>query len=219
VPLTLAMINDVNSNYYAFGKGTAAQNQPQNGSIGTGTTGSGTNTLKLALTNFQTAGSSALTGATGLPISAMQYNFADPAGFKGVYVVQRKGDATVGYPIFRLNVTQYYEFSEGWLKGLRPGGNISFAAWNRSYWYSTPDQKRHLYGAALENPTVNVFMSYTRKFRKVRFSTQVNVNNLFNHYDLNFTPNNGTGFTNPNNIGVSYSGEPRLWIWSNTVSF
>jgi outer membrane receptor for ferric coprogen and ferric-rhodotorulic acid len=220
VPLTLAMINDVNSNYYAFGKGTIATNQPQNGSIGTGTTGSGTNTLKIALVNFQAGGSTALTGATGLPISAMQYNWSDPSGFKDRgYIVQRKGDATVGYPVFRLNLTQFYEFSEGWLKGLRPGGSVAFAAWNHSYWYATPDLKRHLYQAALPNPAVNVFASYSRRFGKYRWTTQVNVNNLFNHYQLNFTPNNGAGFTNPNNIGVSYSGEPRLWVWTNSVQF
>jgi outer membrane receptor for ferric coprogen and ferric-rhodotorulic acid len=220
VPLTLDMINDVNSNYYAFGKGTAAANQPQNGSIGTGTTGSGTNILKLALTNFQVGGSTALTGATGLPFSAMQYNFADPAGLKGRYIVQRKGDATVGYPVFRLNYSTYYEFTQGVLKGLRPGGNLSLAAWNHSYWYATPDQKRHLYGAALMNPTVNLFASYSHKIgKRYKWSTQVNVNNVFNHYKLNFTPNNGAGFTNPNNIGVSYSGEPRQWVWTNSVSF
>ena len=48
---------------------------------------------------------------------------------------------------------------------------------------------------------------------------QINVNNVFNHYQLNFTPNNGSGFTNPNNIGVSYSGEPRLWVWTNAIAF
>jgi outer membrane receptor for ferric coprogen and ferric-rhodotorulic acid len=221
VPLTLAMINDPNSNYYAFGKGTASTNQPQNGSIGTGTTGSGTNTLKLALSNFQPGGRTALTGATGLPITAMQYNWSDPAGFRDRgYIVQRKGDATIGYPVVRFNYTTYYEFTSGWLKGFRPGGNLALAAWNRSYWYATPDLKRHLYGAALENPTVNLFMSYSRKFgKRIRWTTQMNVNNAFNHYQLNFTPNNGTGFTNPANIGVSYSGEPRQYIWTNTIAF
>lgn len=224
VPLTVAMINDVNSNYYAFGKGTlpTSANYPLNGSVGTGTTGSGDVTLKKALKNFAfngTAGIGALTGATGLPFSAMQYNFADPANYGGVYVVQRKGDATVGYPAFRFNYTTYYTFTEGWLKGLRPGGNIAFAADNRTYWYATPDRVRHLYASSLENPTVNAFLSYSHKFGRYAYSTQLNVNNLFNHYQLNFTPNNGTGFTNAASVGISYSGEPRLWVWTNSIGF
>jgi outer membrane receptor for ferric coprogen and ferric-rhodotorulic acid len=219
VPLTTEMINDPNNPYHAFGQGTAPANQPVNGAIGTGTLGSGGNILKTVLTDFQAGGQTALTGATGLPVSARQYAFADPAGYKGVYVVQRKGDATVGYPVFRLNLTTFYDVQDGWLKGLRPGGSIAFSAWNRTYWFAIPDRSRHLYSASLENPTVNLWLSYSRKFRKVRWSTQVNVNNVFNHYQINFTPNNGTGYTNPSNVGISYSGEPRLWVWSNTVSF
>src|SRR5581483_7939131 len=89
VPLTVSMISDPGSPYFAFGWAsgqTAANynraNEPINGSIGQPIGGSlGTRDLFNALGQFRNAaGQTALTGRTGLPFSAMQYAFADPAG-------------------------------------------------------------------------------------------------------------------------------------------
>jgi outer membrane receptor protein involved in Fe transport len=221
VPLTIAMLNgtdpnDPNRYYTAFGPNTLPQNQPLSGSIGAGSNA----TLKNALLNFRKGTAQALTGATGLPISAMQYAWSDPGGYRqNGYVVQRKGDATVGYPVVRVNVTNDYTFSKTWLKGLHVGGSVALAWYNRTYFFNMPDRSRHLYGLAVENPTVNTWIGYAHRFRRVTWSSQVNVNNMFNKYDINFTPNNGTGFTNPVNVGVSYSGEPRYYVWTNKVSF
>jgi len=160
-----------------------------------------------------------LTGRTGLPFSAIQYNFADPGGYQSVYIVKKKDEATVGYPVFRINLTNDYTFSEGYAKGIHVGASVALAWENRTYYYATPDRLRHLYSASLENPMVNGWFGYKHKFNHVTWNSQVNINNLFNKYRLDFTPNNGTGFTNLNNIGVRWNAEPRLYIWSNTVSF
>jgi hypothetical protein len=47
----------------------------------------------------------------------------------------------------------------------------------------------------------------------------VNVTNVFNHYVFGTLPNNGSGYTNPANLGVSFYGQPRLYVWTNTVTF
>jgi hypothetical protein len=66
----------------------------------------------------------------------------------------------------------------------------------------------------------NTFVSYRRKIgKRYSFSTQVNVTNVFNHYVFGTLPNNGSSYTNPANLGVSFYGQPRLYVWTNTVSF
>jgi outer membrane receptor for ferric coprogen and ferric-rhodotorulic acid len=224
VPLTLQMINnsDPTNPYYAFGQGTLPQNAPINGSIGNpvGATSQGTQYLKNALANFQNSiGQTALTGVTGLPFSAMQYAFADPAGLQGIYTVQKKGNYAVGAPAIRVNFTNSYAFQGGWLKGFEAGGTLALAYYNRSFYYATPDRARHLFGAPINNPQVNAMFAYTRKFRHVTWRTQVNINNVFNRYVLVLNPNNGTGFNNPGSLNATYYGVPRSYVWTNSFSF
>ena len=35
---------------------------------------------------------------------------------------------------------------------------------------------------------------------------------------LGSLPNNGSGYTNPANLSVSFYGQPRLYVWTNTLS-
>ncbi len=226
VPLTLSMINDPTSPYYAFASGSAftnpavaAANQPLNGSIGNGTTGTGDNILKNVLGQFTNGGTNALTGAVGLPITAMQYNWSDPANYQGTYVVAKKGNYTVGYPVYSTNVETDYTFSNGPIKGFGLGGTLDLAWYYRTFYFQTPDRNEHLYSQPMLNPMVNAFLSYTYKFRWATWHTQVNINNLFNHYVVSLYPNDGTGFTVPGNIGATYYGQPRSYVWSNTLSF
>ena len=46
----------------------------------------------------------------------------------------------------------------------------------------------------------------------------MNVTNVFNHYVFGTLPNNGSGYPNPANLGVSFYGQPRLYVWTNTVT-
>ena len=51
------------------------------------------------------------------------------------------------------------------------------------------------------------------------FVTQVNVAKSFNHYVFGTLPNNGSGYTVPANLAMSFYGQPRLYVWTNTLSF
>ena len=222
--LTVAMLNDINSPYYAFGQGTAAASQPLNGSIGgpTGGTAASQVYVKNALQWFRfgsATGPSALTGVTGLPISAIQYNWADPGGYQGQYIAQKKGNYTVGYPVYATNIETNYTFSQGPIKGFGLGGTLGLAWYYRSFYFATKDRAQHLYSQPIMNPQVNLFFSYTHKFRRVTFHTQLNIQNLFNRYVISISPNNGTGYAQMSNVnGVMY-GQPRNYVWSTKFDF
>jgi outer membrane receptor protein involved in Fe transport len=205
-PLTLAMINDPANPYYA---------NPDNGNGHvTGTNLS--NALKFFVSN---AKGSALTGATGLPLSKMQYTWSDPNHTGGQTIVARKGEATVGYAQYTFNLTQFYTFtSDNWLKGVGVGGTVSSGFNYRTYFYASPDGSRNLY-AAPNLTTVNGILSYSRKFKRTTWQTQVNVSNVFNHYIVDILPNNGSGYTNGQNLQATYYGQPRVYSWTNTFSF
>ena len=107
----------------------------------------------------------------------------------------------------------------GRLKGFGIGGSLDLGWYNRTFYYQTPDRTEHLYSAPLVNPQINTWLTYTRKFRWVTWQTQVNINNLFNHYVVSIYPNDGTGFTVAGNIGATYYGVPRSFVWTNTFTF
>jgi outer membrane receptor for ferric coprogen and ferric-rhodotorulic acid len=205
-PLTLAMINDPINPYYA---------NPDNGNGHV----TGTN-LKNALTYFVSpARGSALTDVTGLPLSKIQYAWGDPNHTNGQTTVARKGEPTVGYAQYTLNLTQFYTFTgENWLHGVGLGGSVSTGFKYRTYFYASPDGSRQLYSAP-NLTTVNGILSYARKFHRVSWQTQVNVDNVFNHYIVGILPNNGSGFTNGQNLQATFYGQPRTWRWTNTFSF
>lgn len=51
------------------------------------------------------------------------------------------------------------------------------------------------------------------------FSTQMNVDNVFDSYKVDLRPSGTTGFTVENAIGATFVGEPRYYSWTNTISF
>jgi outer membrane receptor for ferric coprogen and ferric-rhodotorulic acid len=224
--LTVAMMNDyahqlaAQGAYAAF---TDPNNEPLNGSIGGPQGGGGVNAvLKNALQQFHnggTTGATALTGRTGLPISAMQYAWADPANYGGLYYAQHKGNKAVGSPAIKMNFTNTYDFTRGFLKGFSVGGSVALAWFNQSFYYSTPDRVNHLFAAPLNNPQVNSWAMYTIKARRFTFKTQLNVSNLFNRYTVAINPNNGLGFSSTTNLNATFYSAPRSFLWTNTVSF
>jgi hypothetical protein len=179
-----------------------------------------TSNLRRVLQFFVGPNGSALTGVTGLPTSAIPYAWADPNGTQGQTVVARKGEYTIGYPQYRFVLTNNYTFTrDNWLKGFGVGGTVALGLKYRSYYYNTPGGGRELFSSP-DTWQVNAIVSYRRRLgRRFGWISQVNVENVFNHYVLGTQPSNGSGFTNPANLTVAFYGQPRMYVWTNSLSF
>jgi hypothetical protein len=168
-----------------------------------------------------------LTGAVGLPISNLQLNkqlalVATP----GVIVATRVGDKTTGYPEQSFNVTNFYTFSESWLRGFQVGGTLSLGWKNRAYYYyATPVTAANvltLQRTLLYTPNtnqVNLIVGYGHKFRRFTWGTQLNIANAFNRYEIRLVPNATSGFNTLSAINATWYQQPRVYAWTNTISF
>jgi hypothetical protein len=205
-PLTIAMMNDRTGQYWA-------QPADDNGRLLT-------SNLRRVLQFFVGPNGSALTGVTGLSTADIPYVWSDPNGTKGETTVARAGESTVGYAQYRFVLTNNYTFTrDNWLKGFGVGGTVALGLKNRTYYYNTPGGGRELFGSP-DSWQVNAIVSYRRKLgKRFGWATQVNVENVFNHYVLGTLPNNGSGFTNPANLAVTFYGQPRMYVWTNSLSF
>jgi outer membrane receptor protein involved in Fe transport len=214
--LTVAMMSDKTSPYYAYGLGGTTQT---NGRV------ANNSVLFRALRWFQLPnGSQARTLRAGRPISEIPYFFDDPSGLKGVAVLSAAGEPTIGHPLYRFVWTNSYQFTEGRLRGLAAGATVKWDYNKRTYWYSEPDGKggnvRKLYKEAQLPPIWDTFVRYSHRLgRKYAFSTQVNIYNQFNSYKIDLRPSGTSGYTVENAIGATFVGEPRLYSWTNTISF
>ena len=216
--LTVSMMSDRNSPYYAYGQGgtTEANGRITNNSV-----------VFRALRWFQIPSGGqniqARTLRTGRPVSEIPYVFGDPAGLQGVAVYAAADEPTVGHPLYRFVFTNTYEFSQGPLRGLTVGSTARWDLEKRTYWYTESDGKggniRNLYQEVPVNPQVNSFISYERRMGRYLFRTQMNVNNMFNIYKVELRPNGATGYAVENAMSATFVGEPRMYIWTNTVSF
>lgn len=199
-PLTITMINDPTSRYYA-------SPDPTNGSI--------TNAnLRTALTTADPIRGRAATGALGLPISAIQYNFTAPYP-GGVYPIYRASDLNTGFNEYTFNAQNHNTFSEGFLKGFGVFEDVQTYLKNRAYYVTTPGKERYLY--RLPSVTVfNIGLSYKRKLtERYVWSTQLNVRNILNHYKVLVMPSSGNG----TQLLARLSAQPRSFTWSNSISF
>jgi outer membrane receptor protein involved in Fe transport len=205
--LTLAMINDPSGPYYA-------SPDADSGSI--------TNpTLRSALTAVDPVHGSAATGATGLPISDIQYAFANPHG--GAITLYEAGEKNTGFNEFTVNFQNHYTFDSGRLKGAGVFLDARTYFHNRAYYtsyFSTSNTTalratRELYRL----PTSTVFglgLSYRRELRHhLSWTTQLNINNALNHYRVWVIPSASNGA----NFVARLSTQPRQFIWSNTFEF
>ncbi|HVU32729.1 MAG TPA: TonB-dependent receptor plug domain-containing protein [Opitutaceae bacterium] len=223
VQLTTAMIGDPNSPYFYAG----AQASPGSPNVSNVPTGAMVGTAKgkgyyvsNAMRYFiSPSDGTAITGRVGLPISQIQYNWVDANSTHGTIVAARAGEDTVGYPALRFSTTQRYDFTEGWLRGFSLGGSLSDDFQYRTYYYRSPDGIRRLFSQPELGVQVSPFLVYQHKFGRIAWRTQVNIYNLFNHYIVGLQPNNGYGYTNPQKIGASFYGQPRQYVWTNTISF
>lgn len=214
-PLTLAMINNQQSVFWA-------NPAPDSGSIQNGT-------LKTALKAVGPNGATSATDVTGLPLSAIQYTWGDPNGHNGVITPIVAGDKTTGYPHYTFSFTNRYEFERTFLKGFAITTNVNASYQFRSHYYpkygpgqvpgTTPfnQLQRQLYVRPTV-ATVDLGLSYTHKFgKRYVFTSQVNVQNAFNHYRYLFLP--AASSANPPINNYIPTAEPRLWIWTNSVAF
>jgi hypothetical protein len=169
-----------------------------------------------------------LTGAVNLPISELQLN-RTLAGINtpGTLVATRVGDKTTGYPEYSANFTSMYHFSgENLLRGVGVGGTAVFSWKNRSYYYyATPitaanalTLQRTLFHLP-DMKQLNLFVSYSRKFGRYEWRSQLNVNNVFNKYHVVLFPDGATGFGVTRNINAAFYQQPRSFVWTNTIRF
>jgi outer membrane receptor protein involved in Fe transport len=211
VPLTVGMLSDPANSYYAAPK-------PINAQITASSAGG-----KVLLVTDPVHGA-ILTGATGLPISSLQVNPA-PSGLTvpGTIVVSQAGDATMGYPELSMSLTSLYAFSSGWVKGFEIGGTANLGWFDRAYYYypnnyTGPASDRVIFRVPTPS-SFNVIVGYSHKFKRVTWHTQLNVNNVFNHYSVLLYPGEITGFNQSTSIQASFSQPPRFYQWTNRISF
>lgn len=213
-PLTLAEINDPSSAYYAFTPGTVpVAVQVTNSNL--------TSVLKYS---NSTDGAIA-TGIGGIPYQQAQIlpAFAN-GGFvvPGTITVFEPGDKTCGYPELAFNLTGVYTFASGWPRGLSLGGFVVVNTMEPGYYYFpdgvTPGAPRALFWMP-NSATVNAIAGYTRKFSRVTWAIQLNVYNVFNHYQQLLLPGENSGWSAANSIGAALFGQPREYQLSSSVSF
>lgn len=218
VPLTLSMMNDPNGPYYAFPKTINSQID----------TARATRLVSI-LNGPLDPNNPILTSVTGLPISKLQ--IAPNGTVPGSILVSATGDVTVGYPKYSFNSTAVYSFSEGRLRGFRIGGTLTSLVQRRGYYYyptgvSTVDPLNPNKGRTLfyypNLTTFNLITGCTWKLGKFGVSTQLNVNNLFNHYHIMVLPNLGTGWVitpGASSLIGTMDGTPRTFVLTNRINF
>jgi outer membrane receptor protein involved in Fe transport len=210
-PLTIAMMNTPGHRYYANPALDSAQINSASGAAA-------------ALRTIDPVHGPILTGATGLPISNLQIAPNPAAPPPGVIVASRAGDLAVGNPKYSVNFTNIYTFASGPLKGVRLGGTIAKSWQVTSYYYYpsgvSPDAPRVTFN--MPRPMrIDGIVGYERRLGRYRLSTQLNISNLFNRYDVVLLPSATTGFNGArgSGIGATFNTEPRMYVWSATVGF
>jgi len=153
------------------------------------------------------------TGRVGLPISAHQLGFVPPGG--STFTALQAGDRTVGYPEQTFALALSYRVQSGRLKNLGFGVNGSYQPNFAQFYVSDAARGRYIY---YRSDLVNTggFVNYDFKLgRKFRLKSQLNVANLFDQQKVDIRPNTNNGRISL--AAVLFT--PRLFTWSNTVSF
>jgi outer membrane receptor protein involved in Fe transport len=206
-PLTIDMMNDSRNRYYANPIAIAGAINPNSAAA-------------TILKTVDPVHGPILTGAVGLPISAMQIAPNPLSPPPGTIVLMRSGDRVTGSPRYSTNFTNVYTIREGWVKGLRFGGTV-VAKWkNGSYYYypnTVSDPNTRALFAFPDLLTVSGILGYERRYRGFTLSTQLNISNMFNKYHVVSLPSYLNGWAGPNN--AIFDEQPRMYVWSSTISF
>ncbi len=222
VPLTIALLSTPGATNLYFANPDLTSGRINPGSVAAQIL---TGTNNAAAIN---ANGPILTGNSLLPISQLQLN-RTLAGIvtPGTIVATRVGDKTTGYPERSATFTNNYTFGgDSWLKGLSVGGTVSLGWRNRAFYYYptllTAANALTLRRTLLYTPDIrqfNALLGYSRKFGRYTWSTQLNVTNVFNRYEIRLVPNATTGYNNLNAINATFYQQPRSYTWTNTVKF
>ncbi len=157
IPLTLAMMKDPKSPYFAT-------LDPDSGQI-----------LNSDLLGLRRTG--VATGVNGLAITEHQLGFVPPAP---EIIVRKAGEPTTGYAENAWSMINRYQFDEGTLRGFVVGVATVYQQKFRAYRYTDSadanKRKTFYYPDRCEN---NLFMVYSFKaFGRTRMSLQLNVDNV-----------------------------------------
>ena len=205
IPLTIAMMSSPANSYYA-------NPTPVTGQINS------SSAAAQVLRWVDPTHGPILTGVSGLPISEMQINpgFTPP----GIIPATVAGDVTTGYPKYSLNLTSMYTFTTGLAKGFRVGGTLGLSWQHRGHYFYPGgvgvDSNRTLFFRP-DRRRVDFVVGYERRFERFTWSTQVNVQNAFNHYDIIVLPSSVTGYAGV--LNATFSEQPRSYVWTNTIKF
>jgi hypothetical protein len=154
------------------------------------------------------------TGRVGLPISSHQLGFVSPVGDN--FVVEKPGQKTGQYPEHSVSATASYTLRHGFLNGVSIGGNASYR-WKRlGYYYFLPGEAEATQLMYPNQFQVNLMIGRSFKISdKVRFRTQLNVQNLFDSQKVIMMPRIATGEIH----SARLMNNPRLFVWTNTFQF
>jgi outer membrane receptor protein involved in Fe transport len=166
------------------------------------------------------------TGEVGRPMSEYQLTGVTPLQ---AATTSLRGERTTGYPEVSLNLTNTYTLQRGPLKGLRLGVTV-IGEWERNdfYYYENgyaEDAPRLLH----KRPALvraNLLCSYTRRFGRLLWTSQLLVTNLFDRQQMLTRPDALWGFHErrpDNNAAIRRSAyetvAPRSITWTNTFKF
>lgn len=208
VPFTVAMMNSSTSSYYA------------NPAAVTSVISSTSGAYKVLQQVDPTHGK-ILTGAVGLPISALQIAPNTSAPPIGNIVITQPGDIVAGSPRFSTSAVGLYTVPSGALQGFRVGGTATLA-WETSmyYYYSQGVANIASPRVMFYEPTQVLFngiIGWEHKFRKVDFITQLNISNMFNHYHVLILPSYVYGWSTQ--LNATFDQQPRFYTWTSTLKF
>lgn len=194
VPLSLTMMRDRNSPYFASLDAVSGQ------------------ILNADALLLRTPGVG--TDRTGLPLSEHQLGFVAPAD---TLVVRRAGEPTVGYAEQNLSLINRYRFSEGPARGLVVGLSTGLRLNFRTYAYTDAadggKRKIFFYPDRLNN---DLFALYNAKvWGKTRATLQLNVNNLFDVNKVVYRPRSSDGVVRV----ATYMNAPRKFTLSANVAY
>ena len=208
VPLTVSMMNDPNNLYFA---------NPTNpsGAI------SSSSAVATVLKATDPVHGSILTGATGLPVSAMQ--ITPSFGLPTSIVAFRAGDRSLGTPLYHFVFTNLYTVDHGFAKGAMIGTSVQASCSTVGYYYLTgafnSSNPTRLPYYLPNSVTLDPILGYEHKFKRVTWESRLNITNLFNHYDVLITPSQATGYATVTNLNASFYGQPRGYTWTNSLKF
>jgi outer membrane receptor protein involved in Fe transport len=157
----------------------------------------------------------AATGINGLPFSDNQFGLP---GNREILVAQN-GDDTSGYAKYSATFTNNYDFTSGFLNGFSVGGTVFYKSENRQYIYTVFDnagnQTRQMFFTP-DSLLFDLVLKYTKRLgKRYTWTSQINIANVFDDYDVEFLPNEINGRLER----ARYTNEPRTWVWTNTFSF